>query len=133
MVTAPLGHRLLAGFSGENRGEFAGLHLERCSADRDNAAALPAGNPGVLGPCSARPRHLSGLRRQTGYCHARACFGPRAHLWGEGRPDPPGLRPAVGPRDGPHRTYHREVLDDATWGTFEASWRGCVGADADHL
>jgi hypothetical protein len=26
-----------------------------------------------------------------------------------------------------------EVLDDATWGAFEAGWRGAVGADADHL
>jgi tagaturonate epimerase len=25
------------------------------------------------------------------------------------------------------------VLDDATWGTFQAGWRGGVGADADHL
>ncbi len=26
-----------------------------------------------------------------------------------------------------------DVLNDATWGTFEAGWRGPVGADADHL
>jgi tagaturonate epimerase len=26
-----------------------------------------------------------------------------------------------------------EVLDDATWGTFQEGWRGPVGADADHL
>ena len=26
-----------------------------------------------------------------------------------------------------------DVLADATWGTFEAGWRGGVGADADHL
>ncbi len=26
-----------------------------------------------------------------------------------------------------------EVLDDATWGAFQAGWRGPVGADADHL
>ena len=26
-----------------------------------------------------------------------------------------------------------QVLDDATWGAFEAGWRGPVGADADHL
>jgi hypothetical protein len=31
-----------------------------------------------------------------------------------------------------HRTPS-EVLDDATWGAFEAGWRGRVGADADHL
>jgi hypothetical protein len=27
----------------------------------------------------------------------------------------------------------RDVLDDATWGTFEGGWTGPVGADADHL
>lgn len=27
----------------------------------------------------------------------------------------------------------REVLDDATWGAFQAGWTGGVGADADHL
>jgi hypothetical protein len=27
----------------------------------------------------------------------------------------------------------QEVLDDATWGTFQAGWREQVGADADHL
>jgi len=27
----------------------------------------------------------------------------------------------------------RNVLDDATWGAFEAGWEGPVGADADHL
>ena len=26
-----------------------------------------------------------------------------------------------------------DVLNDATWGTFQAGWRGPVGADADHL
>lgn len=26
-----------------------------------------------------------------------------------------------------------EVLDDATWGTFQAGWQATVGADADHL
>jgi hypothetical protein len=26
-----------------------------------------------------------------------------------------------------------DVLNDATWGTFQAGWRGGVGADADHL
>lgn len=30
-----------------------------------------------------------------------------------------------------HRTP-QEVMDDATWGAFEAGWRGTVGADADH-
>ncbi len=27
----------------------------------------------------------------------------------------------------------QEVLDDATWGAFEAGWKNVVGADADHL
>ena len=27
----------------------------------------------------------------------------------------------------------REILDDATWGAFEAGWQAKVGADADHL
>ena len=31
-----------------------------------------------------------------------------------------------------HRTP-RNVLDDATWGAFQAGWTGPVGADADHL
>jgi hypothetical protein len=26
-----------------------------------------------------------------------------------------------------------DVLTDATWGAFQAGWRGPVGADADHL
>jgi len=30
------------------------------------------------------------------------------------------------------RRSPQEVLDDATWGAFEAGWRGAVGADADH-
>ncbi|MDR0416701.1 MAG: tagaturonate epimerase family protein, partial [Propionibacteriaceae bacterium] len=31
------------------------------------------------------------------------------------------------------RRTPRNVLDDATWGAFEAGWAGPVGADADHL
>ena len=31
-----------------------------------------------------------------------------------------------------HRTP-RDVLDDATWGAFQAGWTGTVGGDADHL
>lgn len=31
------------------------------------------------------------------------------------------------------RRVPADVLNDATWGTFQAGWRGHVGADADHL
>src|SRR5919202_6530117 len=31
------------------------------------------------------------------------------------------------------RRTPRNVLDDATWGAFQAGWTNAVGADADHL
>jgi hypothetical protein len=133
LLAAPSAAALPSGFHGEAQAGPGGAALLLCPRSAANLAALRAALPNL------RPRPL-GLTASAG-CgdrlglatpgHARAFHTVAAR---------PGARPLAAifaqqsirenARTG--RTP-RQVLDDATWGAFEAGWRGPVGADADHL
>jgi tagaturonate epimerase len=124
---------LLARFNGEQTDFRAGFALKLCPTDPDNSRALRAALPWL------QPS-LLGLNTSAG-------FGDRLGLATPGhvRALEHVLRGAPGSTIAPifaqqsiremERTSRSpdDVLNDATWGTFQAGWRGGVGADADHL
>jgi tagaturonate epimerase len=124
---------LLAGFRGQQHEFRGGYMLKLCPADHENGRALRAALPWL------QPS-LFGLNTSAG-------FGDRLGLATPGhvRALQRVLRDAPGSAIAPIfaqqsiREMERsgrspdDVLNDATWGTFQAGWRGGVGADADHL
>lgn len=131
LLAAPPGSSLLERFQGAGAGAVEGLALLRCPLTSANAAALRAAVPDLA------PRPL-GLATSAGFGdrlglatpgHARAlgAVGAAAGL----------VAPIFAQQSIREMTRARrspaEVLDDATWGAFEAGWRGPLGADADHL
>ncbi len=132
-VLAHAGDPLLARFHGEAADFRDGYILKLCPTDQDNGRALRAALPWL------QPS-LLGLSASAG-------FGDRLGLATPGhvRALEHVLRNAPGSVIAPifaqqsiremERTGRtpEDVLNDATWGTFQAGWRGGVGADADHL
>jgi hypothetical protein len=126
-VLAPSGAAILADFEGETS-EQIGKTLLLGPTSPANAAALRAHLPWL------RPRPL-GLRTSAG-------MGDRLGLATPGHVQ--AVR-AVGGDIAPifaqqsiremARTGRtpQQVIDDATWGTFQEGWQAGVGADADHL
>jgi len=124
---------LLERFHGEHDDFRAGYVLKLCLLDHANAHAIRAALPWL------QPSPI-GLSTSAG-------FGDRLGLATPGhvRALQRVLREAPGSTIAPifaqqsiremERTGRtpEDVLDDATWGTFQAGWRGGVGADADHL
>jgi hypothetical protein len=124
---------LLARFDGDQTEFRAGYVLKLCPTDHTNGRALRVALPWL------QPG-LFGLNTTAG-------FGDRLGLATPGhvRALERVLRGAPGITIGPifaqqsiremERTGRSpdDVLNDATWGTFQAGWRGGVGADADHL
>jgi hypothetical protein len=124
---------LLARFRGDQADFRGGYALKLCPADHDNGRALRAALPWL------QPS-LLGLNTSAG-------FGDRLGLATPGhvRALEQVLRSAPGSAIAPifgqqsiremERTGRSpdDVLNDATWGTFQSGWRGGVGADADHL
>jgi hypothetical protein len=124
---------LLGQFQGTHDDFRDGYTLKRCPLDHANARALRAALPWL------QPNPI-GLTTSAG-------FGDRLGLATPGhvRALQHVLREAPGSTIAPifaqqsiremERTSRtpEEVLNDATWGTFQAGWRGGVGADADHL
>jgi hypothetical protein len=124
---------LLARFHGESADFRAGYALKLCPADHDNGRALRAALPWL------QPS-LIGLSTSAG-------FGDRLGMATPGHVralehvlrDVPGS--AIAPIFAQQSIREMErtgrtpddVLNDATWGAFQAGWRGGVGADADHL
>jgi len=123
----------LANFQGESQEFAAGYTLMLCPTDHANGRALRTTLPWL------RPT-LLGLTTSAG-------FGDRLGLATPGhvRALQRVLREHPGGKIAPifaqqsiremNRTGHtpEDVLASATWGTFQAGWRGPVGADADHL
>ena len=116
------------GFEGSRHDASGGL---LCQQTATNAAALRARLPWL------RPVPL-GLRTSVGFGdrlglatvgHIRAI---RSVPGGEGTIAPIFAQQSVRENTRTGRTP-QEVLDDATWGVFEAGWRHPWGADADHL
>ncbi len=117
------------GHSGEGPGEYM---VKRCPATRANAVALRATlpwlRPSLLGLGAsagfgdrlgrATPGHVRALRATLATAPARTIA-------------PIFAQQSVRENARTGRTPE-DVLSDATWGAFEAGWRGPVGADADH-
>lgn len=132
-LAAPSGHPLLARFEGEVSDFRSGLQRLEGELTPANAAALRVALPNLT------PRPL-GLGTSVGFGdrlgvatpgHVRALTRTlRAHP--EARIEPIFAQQSIREMARTRREP-LEVLDDATWGAFEAGWEGPVGADADHL
>jgi hypothetical protein len=132
-VLAPPGALLAERFHGIHAGEVFGHTLLFCPLDAGNAAALrdtvSTLRPVPLGLTTsagfgdrlglATPGHVRALRRVTA---------------GEGRHPVAPIFAQQSIRE-MERTGRSavDVLNDATWGAFQAGWRRPLGADADHL
>src|SRR5262249_16539621 len=125
--------QLLAHFHGEQHDFGDGYTLKLCPTDLDNGRRLRATLPWL------RPSPI-GLTTSAGFGDRLGVAAP-GHVRALQRV----LREAPGSTIAPifaqqsireiERTGRspEDVLNDATWGTFQAGWRGGVGADADHL
>lgn len=108
--------------------EVQGLRVLIAAFSSENAAVLretvPYTRPQVLGVCPA-----FGFGDRIGLAtpgHAMAAA--RA----EGKILPVFAQQSIREMSRTERTP-QEVMDDATWGVFQAGWAGAFGADADHL
>ena len=124
---------ILQGFEGRRQGYKDGYILLECPADHANGAALrralPWLKPTLLGLETsagfgdrlglATPGHTRALRHTLAGAPTRSIA-------------PIFAQQSIREMERSQRTP-QDVLSDATWGTFEAGWRGKVGADADHL
>lgn len=129
-VLGPAGHAVLGTFAGDRRTSEGGQEIIRGPLSAQNAKALRALLPDLvprpLGLATsvgfgdrlgvATPGHARALRSAAGDGSVAAIFAQQSirEMTRTGRT--PG-----------------QVMDDATWGAFEAGWREGVGADADHL
>ncbi len=129
-VLAPNGNGSLDAFSGERHDAGDGRMLLHGSTSAHNADALRAAFPDL------RPVPL-GLATSAGFGDrlGLATPGHVAAMHRVGAVD--AIRPIFAQQSIREMTRTRrsaqEVMDDATWGTFEAGWAHGVGADADHL
>lgn len=125
-VLAPPEHPALTRFRGEGArvGEHLLLHAE---LSPENAAALRATLPDL------QPQPL-GLATSAGFGDRLGVATP-GHVRAAQRHGA-GIAPVFAQQSIREMTRTgrspQAVLDDATWGTFAAGWRGTLGADADH-
>lgn len=132
-VVAPADAPCLEAFTGVGEPFVDGLRLLRCPIDHANAAALRQALSWL------QPVRL-GLETSVG-CGDRLGLATPGHVQAlqETLRASPGavIRPIFAQQS--IREMERtgrtpiDVLDDATWGAFQAGWRGSLGADADHL
>lgn len=123
----------MARFTGARESTLWERVLWLCPADAANAAALrdivPGLRPVPLGLTTsagfgdrlglATPGHVHALREAVAGASDRSV-------------DPIFAQQSIREMTRTHRTPV-DVMTDATWGAFEAGWRGRLGADADHL
>ena len=127
---APDGNASQAAFAGERHDAGNGRTLLHAPTSPQNAAALRAAFPDL------RPVPI-GLATSAGFGDrlGLATPGHVAAMHRAGAVDR--IRPIFAQQSIREMTRTRrsaqEVMDDATWGTFEAGWVHGVGADADHL
>jgi hypothetical protein len=120
----------VAPFHGEAQAFRDGYTLLLCPTDHANAAALRRALPWLT------PTRL-GLATSAG-CGDRLGLATPGHVQAMRRVDstatilPIFAQQSIREMERTHRTPD-DVLADATWGTFQAGWRGPVGADADHI
>ncbi len=124
---------VLAGGRAGADGRAAGVVVKRCPTNASNAASLR----GFVRHLAPTPLHLAtsaGFGDRLGSAtpgHARA-LEAAVHGAGGAQLAPIFAQQSIREMTRTGRSP-RDVLDDATWGAFEAGWRGPVGADADHL
>lgn len=124
---------MLSNFHGESQASAAGYALMQCPTDHENARALRFALP-WLHPVTLGWTTSAGFGDRLGL----ATPGHVGALQSVLRDDPghtivpifaqQSIREMERTRRSP-----ADVLDDATWGTFQGGWRAEVGADADHL
>jgi hypothetical protein len=154
-ILAPTGDPLLASFRGERQAFRDGYTLQRCPIDQHNGRALrstfPSLQPRPLGLTTsagfgdrlglATPGHVHALRRvlreAAGGAESSGDGTARAADFEGDMPEHGKIAPIFAQQSiremGRTRRTPDDVLNDATWGAFQAGWRGPVGADADHL
>ncbi|MCL2736485.1 MAG: tagaturonate epimerase family protein [Propionibacteriaceae bacterium] len=123
LVIAALDGAVPEGFTGHRDGDRVRAPLTPANA-LALRGALPNLSPGPVGPSTS-----VGFGDRLGLCtpgHVAALRAVDAQI------TPVFAQQSIREMGRTHRTP-REVLDDATWGAFQAGWRGPVGADADHL
>ncbi|HKI57911.1 MAG TPA: tagaturonate epimerase family protein, partial [Trueperaceae bacterium] len=131
LLAADPGSGLHDRFDGVPAGEASGVAVLRCPLTAANAAALRDAVPDLA------PRPL-GLTTSAGFGDRLGIATP-GHARALGRAGAAGglVAPIFAQQSIREMTRTRrspsEVLADATWGAFEAGWRGPLGADADHL
>ncbi|MFQ5593854.1 MAG: tagaturonate epimerase family protein [Anaerolineae bacterium] len=122
-------HSNMLGFDGDQRSVMLDQRpyaLKLCPTNHSNAVALrdklPFTVPTVLG-----------LRKSVGLGDRLGLATP-GHVWAMRRHSlaPIFAQQSIREMTRTGRTPE-EVLDDATWGVFQAGWRDGFGADADHL
>lgn len=130
LLLAPSEHPWHKLFIGQNSEWSDGFVLKRCPADEINATALREALPSLKPVCL-------GLRLSAGFGDRLGLATP-GHVHALRRADPNrSLAPIFAQQS--QREMNRsgrtpaQVLTDATWGAFQAGWKGPVGADADHL
>jgi hypothetical protein len=132
-VLAPLHESPTQRFHGVASGEVLGHSLMLCPLDVDNAATLRDM------VSSLRPIPL-GLQTSAGFGDRLGLATP-GHIRALRRVSQGTVRNQVAPIFAQQSIREMErtersaldVLNDATWGAFEAGWRQALGADADHL
>ncbi len=131
-VRAPAGHPVLASFEGETQ-ESDAHSLVLCPLNSANAAALRRALPN-LQPVPLGLETSAGFGDRLGLAtpgHAAALQKAAAAHPGA-KIAPIFAQQSIRENARTGRTP-QQVLDDATWGAFEAGWDGPLGADADHL
>ncbi len=120
-------HLWLEHFEGEHEPFDPDHTLKHCALSPKNAAALRRALPHLT------PAPL-GLATSVGFGDRLGVATP-GHVLATQRHGA-GLTPIFAQQSIREMTRTRrtpqEAMDDATWGAFEAGWRGAVGADADH-
>lgn len=128
-VLAAEGDPVFTRFDGESHAAGDDLRLLRGPTSAANAAAL-RGEFDNLQPVPLGLQTSAGFGDRLGLAtpgHAKAMHLAQA----EGKIAPIFAQQSIREMTRTSRTA-QEVMDDATWGAFDAGWRSPVGADADH-
>jgi tagaturonate epimerase len=132
-VVAPSGHPLLQQFHGEVSEFRDDYRILRGAADIENGRVLRAALP-WLKPVPIGLRTSAGFGDRLGLAtpgHVQALQRVLNEKQGS-EIVPIFAQQSIREMSRTHRTP-ADVLNDATWGAFQAGWHDDVGADADHL
>ncbi|MCW5849690.1 MAG: hypothetical protein KIT87_06380 [Anaerolineae bacterium] len=132
-IAAPPDAAVFSRFHGQSQAFRDGYRLMLCPTSHANARALRATLPSLT-PQPFGLATSAGFGDRLGLAtpgHIRALERVLAEAPGK-TIAPIFAQQSIREMNRTRRTPD-DVLSDATWGTFQAGWRGPVGADADHL